>query len=225
MAGNVEAGDRHHAAGHIFVAAGDGDQAVHTLAEGDQFDGVGDDFAADQGGFHSLGAHGDAVADGDGAELERYAVGGADAFLDALGEAVEVDVAGGDVAGEVGDGDEGFFHILLGDAHRHKHSAGGGALGVVGDFGAAVLVGGGGGVIGGRHGVISGGVGWAAPGRGAGVCQWRNYRLRDRAAQGGAGAGWGTAAGGYRRQGAGEQGIAGSGCVREANVAETIVRI
>ena len=139
MPGTLRPGQGHHAAGHILVAAGDGDETVHALAEGDQLDGVGDDLAADQRSLHALGAHGYAVADGDGAELEGHAVGGADAFLCALGEAAEVDVAGGDVAGQVGDGDEGFFHVVVGDAHGHQHGAGGRALGVVGDFGAAVL--------------------------------------------------------------------------------------
>ena len=137
--GNVQPGDGHHAARHILVAAGDGHQPVHPLAERNQLDGIGDDLAADQRGFHPLGAHGNAVADRNGAELKGHAVGGADALLDALGEAVQMDIAGGDIAGQVGDGDKGFFHIRLGNAHSHQHSAGRGALGVMGDFRAAML--------------------------------------------------------------------------------------
>ena len=80
--------------GHVLVAAGDGYQAVHALAEGDGLDGVGDDLAADQRRLHALGAHGDTVADGDGAELERRAVALADAVLDGAGDTAEMDVAG-----------------------------------------------------------------------------------------------------------------------------------
>ena len=158
--------------GHVLVAASDGDQAVHPLPEGHQLDGVGDDLAADQRGFHALGAHGDAVADGDGAELERHALPGADALLGGLGETAQVDVAGSDVAGQVGDGDERLFHVLVGDAHGHQHGAGGRSLQVVGDLGAAVL-----GLrglsdsgcrcVGGSHRVISVGAGsgkWATQG-------------------------------------------------------------
>ena len=153
MPGTLRRAQGHHAAGHILVASGDGDEAVHALAEGDQFDGVGDDLAADQRGFHALGAHGYAVADGDGAELEGHPVGRADAFLGTVGEAAEMDVAGCDVADQVGDGDEGLFHVFVGDAHGHQHGAGRRALGVVGYLGAAVL--GPGGLGHGGHRVIS----------------------------------------------------------------------
>ena len=45
-AGDVEAGERHDGGGHVLVAAGDADEAVEGVAAGDEFDGVGDDFAA-----------------------------------------------------------------------------------------------------------------------------------------------------------------------------------
>ena len=79
--GDVQAGHRHEGAGHVLVAGGDGDEAVHALAEADGLDGVGDDLAADQGRLHALCAHGDAVGDGDGAEEEGEAVGAPDAVL------------------------------------------------------------------------------------------------------------------------------------------------
>ncbi len=47
-AGDVEAGEGHDGAGHVLVAAGDADDAVEEVAAGDEFDGVGDDFARDQ---------------------------------------------------------------------------------------------------------------------------------------------------------------------------------
>nr|ABZ08895.1 hypothetical protein ALOHA_HF4000APKG5H11ctg2g13 [uncultured marine microorganism HF4000_APKG5H11] len=85
---HVQTGHGHHAAGHVLVAAGDGDQAVHALAEGNKLDGVGDDFPADQRGLHTLGAHGDAVAHRDGAEFEWYPIFSAHAFFGRLGEPV-----------------------------------------------------------------------------------------------------------------------------------------
>ena len=62
-------------AGHILVAAADGEQAVHARGAANGLDRVGDDFARDQRILHALGAHGDAVADGDGAEDLRHGLG------------------------------------------------------------------------------------------------------------------------------------------------------
>ena len=136
---HVEAGDGHHAARHVLVAAGDGNQAIHALPEGDHLDGVGDDLAAHQGCLHALGAHGDAVADGDGAKFEGGAVGLAYALLGGLGKAGQVDVAGGNVAGQVGYGDEGFVQVFLGQAHGEQHGPGRGPLGSLGNVIAAML--------------------------------------------------------------------------------------
>jgi len=41
-------------AGHVLVAAGDADDAVEEVAAGYEFDGVGNDFAGDERGFHAL---------------------------------------------------------------------------------------------------------------------------------------------------------------------------
>ncbi len=78
---HVEPAHRHHHAGQRLVAAGHADQRVVAVAAHGQLDGIGDDLAADQRGLHALVAHGDAVGDGDGAELARRAVGGRDALL------------------------------------------------------------------------------------------------------------------------------------------------
>jgi hypothetical protein len=42
--GSVEPGNGHHAAGHVFVASPDGNEAVHAFASHDCFDTVGNDF-------------------------------------------------------------------------------------------------------------------------------------------------------------------------------------
>ena len=105
--GYVQARHGHETAGHVLVASRDGHQPVEPLGHRYQLDGVGDDLAADQRGLHALRAHGDAVAHGDGAKLERGAAGVAYALLDASGQPTEVDVAGRDVAGEIGDSNEG----------------------------------------------------------------------------------------------------------------------
>ena len=85
-AGDVEAGEGHDGGGHVFVTAGDTDEAVEGVAAGDELDRVCDDFAGDERGFHALGAHGDAVVDGDGVELHGGAAGLAHALLDGFGD-------------------------------------------------------------------------------------------------------------------------------------------
>jgi hypothetical protein len=120
-AGDVEAGEGHDGAGNGLVAAGEGDDGVEGVAAGDELDGVGDDFAADEGGLHAFGAHGDAVGDGDGVELHGRGAGLADAFLDAGGEAAQVEVAGADLDPGVGDADERLAQVLVGEAHRFQH--------------------------------------------------------------------------------------------------------
>jgi hypothetical protein len=50
-----------------------------------EFDRIGNDLTADQGGLHALVTHGDAVGDGDGAEFARGAIGVRNALLDRLG--------------------------------------------------------------------------------------------------------------------------------------------
>ena len=78
--GTVEAGHRHHAAGHVLVAAPDRDQAVEALGPGHRFDGIGDDLARDQRVAHPRGAHRDAVGNRDRAENDRFPAGGVGAL-------------------------------------------------------------------------------------------------------------------------------------------------
>src|SRR4029077_11404546 len=81
---NIKASQGHHAAGDGLIAADQDDQSVEEIAAGDQLDGIGDDFTADQGSAHAFCTHGDAVGNGDSVELKRRAAGGANAFLHVL---------------------------------------------------------------------------------------------------------------------------------------------
>ena len=66
-----------------LVAAGDGNEPVEHVATRDEFDGVGDDLAADEGGFHPLRARRDAVVDRDRVDFEGRAARRGNAFGDA----------------------------------------------------------------------------------------------------------------------------------------------
>src|SRR5271165_2841403 len=138
-AGNIQAGNGHDSAGNGFVAADENDQGVEKIATGDQFDGVRDDFAADERGAHAFGAHGDAVRDGDGVEFERRAARGADAFLDVDGEFAQVVVTGSDFDPSVGYADQGFVEVGVAQAGGAQHGAGRGAICAIGQNVAAGL--------------------------------------------------------------------------------------
>jgi hypothetical protein len=90
--------------------------AAHRL------DGIGDYFARGEGVFHTGMAHSDAVADSDGVEFKRYATGLSDGLLDNLGNFMEVDVAGDYVTVAVGNTDEGFIDVFIGQTAGTEQS-------------------------------------------------------------------------------------------------------
>src|SRR5262249_22694636 len=96
--GDVEPGHGHDAAGHVLVAAAEGEQAVVVHASGDDLEAVGDDLARHQAVAHALVTHHDAVGGGRGAKDLRYPARGANALTALAGQAVEVGVARGDIA-------------------------------------------------------------------------------------------------------------------------------
>merc|ERR1719162_372291 len=70
--GPVDAPHGHDAAGHVLVAAGDGEVGVVELRGHHRLDAVGDQVAALQGVGHAVGAVGDTVADTDAVEAHRH---------------------------------------------------------------------------------------------------------------------------------------------------------
>ena len=68
---DVEPRQGHHRAGDGLVAPGERDDAVEQVRQGEELDRVGDDLARHERRPHPLGAHRDAVGDGDGVELDR----------------------------------------------------------------------------------------------------------------------------------------------------------
>jgi hypothetical protein len=79
----------------------------HVPASG-EFDRIGDQVARNQRGLHALGAHGDAVGNGDGVELHRRTTGSANAFLNRPGEFTQTQVARHCFDPGVGNADNGF---------------------------------------------------------------------------------------------------------------------
>src|SRR3989442_9907263 len=106
QAGNVEASERHDAAGNGFVAADQNDESVEEVAASDKLDGIGNHLAADQRGAHPLRAHGDAVGDGYRVEFKRRAAGGADTRLDVPGTLARAKVAGAEFNPSIGHADD-----------------------------------------------------------------------------------------------------------------------
>ena len=77
--------------------------------------------------------HRDAVRDGDGAELQRVAAAAVDAFLGALGEPVEGQVARGDLVPGRGDADLRLLPVLVAHPDGPQHATRGGCFDPVGD--------------------------------------------------------------------------------------------
>ena len=111
--GNIQASQRHNAAGNRLVAADENDQCIEKISASDKFNRVGNDFAADQRSFHPFGAHGNAIGDGNSIELERRAAGFADAVFYMLRELAQVVVAGADFNPGVGDADQRFGKVFV----------------------------------------------------------------------------------------------------------------
>jgi hypothetical protein len=136
---DVEAAERHHRRRDGLVAAHEANEAVEEMPPRDQLDRVGDHLARDERCSHPLGAHRDAVRDGDRVELERRASGRPDAALDVLGERPLVEVARHRLDPARGNADQRAGEVVVGEADRLEHRPGGGAVGTVGKSGALAL--------------------------------------------------------------------------------------
>ena len=116
------------AARHVLVAAADRHEAIHSLAADDRFNGVGNDFAGNQRVFHPLGAHRDAVGNGDGIEDDRFAACGVGAGFGLARQFVDVHVARRNHAPGRSDADHRLGEILLLEIRPDKASPGWGRV-------------------------------------------------------------------------------------------------
>ena len=128
--------------GYGLVAGGKRHHAIKHIRHRHQFDAVGDNLAADQRAFHALGAHGDAVRDADGVELEGRAAGRADAAFDIDRQLAQVEVAGSDFGPGIGDADQWLGQVVIAVADRFEHGARAGSFGTVHEGAAALVEGG-----------------------------------------------------------------------------------
>ena len=124
---------REHGAGHVLVAATNGQHPIHALAIAGSFDGVSDHFTAHQGVLHPFGTHGDSITHGDGSEHLWHASGLPGRFLSSFGQVVQPHIAGGDGAVAVGDAQDGLAEIAVSKAHGPQHGAVGRPLNPLGD--------------------------------------------------------------------------------------------
>src|SRR6185312_7699723 len=127
-AGHVETEQSHRGSGDGFVASDEGNNAIKHVATADEFDGVGNEVAADERRFHAFGAHGDAVRDRDGVELHRRAAGFTDASFHVVRERAQVEIARHGLNPRVGDTDDGLLQILVGVTDSLEHGARRGAI-------------------------------------------------------------------------------------------------
>ncbi len=95
--GHIHARQRHRRRRNGLVAATQDHDGIQAMAFDGQLDRVGDHLARNQRGAHAGRAHGDAVGDRDGVELDRRAAASANAFGRGRGQVAQVEVAGRDV--------------------------------------------------------------------------------------------------------------------------------
>jgi len=142
-AGTIQAGERHHAAGHVFVATADGDEGVKSLGTGDGLDGVGDHLAGNEGVTHAGCAHADSIGNGDGAKNDRLAARGVGTRGGVAGELVDVHIARSDHAPGGGHAHDRFLEIFVLEADGPEHGPIRCAVGTVEHDGGMLAEGGG----------------------------------------------------------------------------------
>ena len=125
---DIHAQRRQNHAGDNFVAVGDADDAIEAMRAQHGLYRIGDQFAAGQAHLHPVMAHGDAVADRDGIELEGHASRRADLFLDELIDRPQMAMAGNDVGVRRANRDEGLAQILALHPRREEEGTVGRAL-------------------------------------------------------------------------------------------------
>ena len=89
QAGPVQSAHGDEAAGHVLIAARNGDIGVIPLRVHHRLDGVGNQVARLQRIAHAIGAHRDAIAHPDGVEAQANHAGGGYAFLHFLAPGAE----------------------------------------------------------------------------------------------------------------------------------------
>ena len=129
----------HQTAWHVFVTAANHHHAVHPLALHAGLDAIGNHFAADQGIFHPLGAHGHTVRDGGRAKH----LGIASSFFNPrdgrVRQFLQAAVARGNRAVSVGNADHRLFEVGFLVAHGVVHGAVGRTRFAFSDIGAAAV--------------------------------------------------------------------------------------
>ena len=128
---NIQAEQGHGGTGNGLVAAGNGNQTVKKMSTAHQFNRIGNDFPAHQRGLHPFGSHGNAIGHRDGTELNGGSPGGANPFLDFLGQAAVIKVAGSDLNPAVGYTHQRTFQILVAESDRFEVGTSGCPIGTV----------------------------------------------------------------------------------------------
>src|SRR5262245_11036013 len=127
--GNVEVRNGHHSTGNGLVAPHENNKRVKQIAARDQFDRVGDHFATNQRGFHTLGAHGDAIGNRNRVEFQRSAAGFADAGFHVFGKFAQMVVARADFDPRVRYADQWLFEVIVVQPGSAQHGTCSSAVG------------------------------------------------------------------------------------------------
>ncbi len=119
----IETRRRHCRRRNGLVASGNEHDRVERMAAHGELGGIGDHLAAHQRGAHAARAHGDAVGNDDGVELDRRSARCLDALRGMLGEVAQMHVAGRYGREAVHHGDQRLRQGLRVETGGVKHGA------------------------------------------------------------------------------------------------------
>ena len=126
--GHVEPGRSHEQAGDVFIAVGHHHQGVQGVGHSHSLGGVGNEIPGDQGVFHALMAHSQAVAHRDSRKHNGGAAGHGNAGFHSLHDFIQVHVAGNNVILGADHADQRTLQFLFGKSQGVEQGAVGGAL-------------------------------------------------------------------------------------------------
>src|SRR5262245_52797757 len=120
---NIEPQQCHSSCRNGLVAGNQGHDTVKHMAARDQFDRIGDHLPAHQRSLHSLGAHRDSIADGDGVELHGSAARRANSLLYLHGQFPQIVIAGHGFDPCIGYPDDRFGEVLVSETDTLQHGS------------------------------------------------------------------------------------------------------
>ena len=121
--GQIQPRGGHQHSGDDLIAVRDHNQGIEGMADGHDFDGIGNKLAACERVFHPRVVHGDTVTDADGRKFHGCAAGHVDTRLYGVCDFIQVDMTGYDAVYRIGDTDDRLFDFRVRIPHGFEQAA------------------------------------------------------------------------------------------------------